>query len=362
MKNMDGKIGVVIVIAVLALVVCGLGPGVLNNLASSSSGQPASTPTPDYYSSSSGDQPGPLAGLADFWNGLFAPSPEKVAEAERIRRLADVQVEATRAHIALITTLEWEKAHPTVTPTPPPTSTPQPSMSNFVASGTGMANRIFVSALVGGLVLAIVLAGYYGAMILKRESETYQRTATGAAIKLPDGTVAMTNKAIGPTITPQPRPDKSWLVKLDRLLHYLKTGEIKEFVPAPVPLLNDAKASSKEYTAIAMASAQADGIAAAMSSGIDEQTRLARMEMLRGNYQPHAAAGGNPNISVSTPTPEAVGGPEGYLLRAILARLGLQTPQRWQLAAPSQPLPQNDHAAMQVIESDADLPGAIIGA
>ena len=353
---------VIVVIVVLLILACGLvGPGMLNNLASSSSGQPASTPTPDYYSSSSGDQPGPLAGLADFWNGLFAPSPEKVAEAERIRRLTDVSVEATRAHIALITTLEWEKAHPTVTPTPPPTSTPQPSMSNLVASGTGMANRIFVSALVGGIVLSIVLAGFYGAMILKRESETYQRTATGAAIKLPDGTVAMTNKAIGPTITPQPRPDKSWLVNLDRLLHYFRTGEIKEIGAAPVPLLNDAKASSREYTATAINAAQSDGLAVAMSSGIDEQTRQARMGMLKGNYQPQLA-GGNPNITISTPTPEAISGPEGMLLRSILDRLGLQTPARWQIAAPSQSLPQNDHAAMQVIESDADLTGVIIGA
>jgi len=354
---------VIVVIVVLLILACGLvGPGMLNNLASSSSGQPASTPTPDYYPSSSGDQPGPLAGLADFWNGLFAPSPEKVAEAERIRRLTDVSVEATRAHIALITTLEWEKAHPTVTPTPPPTSTPQPSMSNLVASGTGMANRIFVSALVGGIVLSIVLAGFYGAMILKRESETYQRTATGAAIKLPDGTVAMTNKAIGPTITPQPRPDKSWLVNLDRLLHYFRTGEIKEIGAAPVPLLNDAKASSREYTATAINAAQSDGLAVAMSSGIDEQTRQARMGMLKGNYQPQVAAGGNPNITISTPTPEAISGPEGMLLRSILDRLGLQTPARWQIAAPAQTVRQNEPAAMQVIESDADLTGVIIGA
>jgi hypothetical protein len=97
-----------------------------------------------------------------------------------------------------------------------------------------------------------------------------------------------------------------------------------------------------------------------MSSEIDEPTRQARMGMLKGNYQPQVAAGGNPNIAVSTPTPEAVDGPEGVLLRAILARLGLQTPQRW-LAAPSQPLPQNETTAMQVIESSAEIRGAIIG-
>jgi hypothetical protein len=235
-------------------------------------------------------------------------------------------------------------------------------MSNFVASGTGMVNRIFASVLVGGIVLSVVLAGYYGAMVLKRESETYQRTATGVTLKMSDGTVAVTNKAIGPTITPQPQPGKSLLVNLDRLLHYLRTGEIKEFVPAPVPLLNDAKASSREYTATAINAAQADGLAVAMSSAIDEQTRQARMGMLKGNYQPPAVSGGNPNIAISTPTPEAVGGAEGVLLRTILGRLGLQTPERWQLAAPTQSLPQNDHAALQVIESDADLPGVIIGA
>lgn len=216
---------------------------------------------------------------------------------------------------------------PTLTPTPiPPTPTP------VTVPGVAWGFTQTILNLSGGCFAALFL--FFGAWavragIQRAERKPLHQRATGADYPMPDGAIVSSDKVAGGSITPQ-RNQHDWLAGLDRILHYLKTREVR-----PLP------EAQKPVPAVELPAK----IAAQLAGYVAEQASLAvQAEAARLPQWPKwSSAEGNltfaPQIG-ARPTPAHLNAPQtmakgevGYggkdldMLNSVMNRLGLEPPK-----------------------------------
>ena len=212
---------------------------------------------------------------------------------------------------------------------------------------TGVTNQWIATVALALLVSIGAGTFYYVMRITQRKSQIAANTPNGPVLQIGNTTVR-TGNMVGTAVTVSKPGFVEWL---DRMITWARTGRLPEPALDRVALF-DKGADAKLLAAQAANDSATNAIVGAMASKLSEQERLARMAMLRGSYQAQTVPP-NPNMSISLPTDNAVGGQEGYMLRSILDRLGLQPPAQWQIAAPAQDAPQE--AAID------DIQGVIVG-
>ena len=216
---------------------------------------------------------------------------------------------------------------------------------------TGVTNQ-WITTVAFALLVSIGAGTFYYVMrITERKSQVAADTPNGPVLQIGNTTVR-TGNMVGSALTVSRPGFVEWV---DQMITWVRTRQLPEPAMDRVALF-DKGADAKLLAAQAANDSATNAIVGAMSSKLSEQERLARMAMLRGSYQAQTVPP-NPNMSISMPTDNAVGGQEGYMLRSILDRLGLQPPAQWQLAAPAQALSQD---APQEAAID-DIQGVIVG-